>query len=129
MRERMAQILKIVCLGLAALVLVQLVKIAFRANPLANTTIPDVPSLAADTNTPTAVANKAPVKPGTNASVAVLASNAPGAVMASNAIVPRIAKSTDSNATPPAVATEAASTNAISTNSVVIASSETNAVA
>ena len=128
MRERMAQILKIVCLGLAALVLVQLVKIAFRANPLANTAIPDVPSLAADTNAPAAVANKAPVKAGTNVPVAALASNAPGAAMATNAMAHRIAKSTESNGVPLGVTAEAAATNAIGTNSMLIASGETNVV-
>src|SRR4051812_46194283 len=98
MRERMAQILKIVCLGLAALLLVQLVKVAFRANPLANTTIPDVPTLPADTNAPPAVAAKPPPKPGTNATVSGTASNAPIASSDTNAVAHKKPKPTDSNA-------------------------------
>ena len=131
MRERAAQILKIVCLGLAALLLVQLVKVALRSNPLANTTIPDVPSLAADTNAPPAAANKAPIKAGTNVAVVAMASNAPGAAMDTNAIVHRKPKSTESNVVPAIAAAEPAATNAtnLQTNGTVAISSETNAVA
>jgi len=58
MRERSEQILKIVCLVLAAFVAFELVNIGLRINPLAHVTIPALPSLPADTNA---------VAPGTNA--------------------------------------------------------------
>ena len=131
MRERLAQILKIVCLGLAALLLGQLVKAALHANPLVGVTIPDVPSLPADTNAPPAVANKPPNKPGTNAPMSALNSNAPSALAGTNAVAHRKAKSAESNAAPVIAAAESSATNANSlpTNAVVtVASSETNAV-
>ena len=52
MRERTGQILKMVCLVLAALLLYQLVQMARRVNPLSHVTIPALPKLAADTNAP-----------------------------------------------------------------------------
>ena len=45
------------------------------ANPLADITIPDVPSLPADTNAPPAIANKPPGKPGTNGLMVALGTN------------------------------------------------------
>jgi len=67
MRDRAALILKVVCVCLAAWLAWELVRAGKDANPLANVTIPDVPSLPADTNAPPAVANKPPARPGTNA--------------------------------------------------------------
>ena len=45
MRDRPQQILKVACLGLAALLLVQLARVVLRANPLAHVTIPALPAL------------------------------------------------------------------------------------
>jgi len=138
MRERVAQILKIVCLALVALLVVQLVKVANRANPLANAAIPDVPSLPADTNAPPTVANKAPARPGTNVSLVMssnapgitVTSNAPGAATDTNAVAHRKAKPSDSNAAPITVAGEPAgsNTNNLQTNAEIAVSTETNAV-
>jgi len=52
MRDRGEQVLRIVCLGLAALLLYQLVKVALRVNPLRGVAIPALPALASDTNAP-----------------------------------------------------------------------------
>ena len=52
MHERAGQILKAVCLVLAAVLLYQLVQVALRVNPLAHVTIPALPKLASDTNAP-----------------------------------------------------------------------------
>ena len=75
MRERIGQMLKIACIALAALLLYQLVRTAFRINPLARVTIPALPTLALDTNVPaTGVPTAGPVRsttnsPGTNSPV------------------------------------------------------------
>jgi hypothetical protein len=91
MRERVAQILKIVCVGLTALLLVQLVKIAFRVNPLSGLAVPQVPSLPADTNAapPAVAANKPPRPAGTNS---------PVAANSTNAAAPKKLKHSESNA-------------------------------
>ena len=52
MRERTGQILKIACCVLAAALLYQLVRTAFRINPLSHVAIPALPSLASDTHAP-----------------------------------------------------------------------------
>ena len=52
MRERMGQILKLLCFALAAVLLYQLVQTARRVNPLAGVNIPALPRLASDTNAP-----------------------------------------------------------------------------
>jgi hypothetical protein len=129
MRERVAQILKIVSFGLVVLLVVQLVKVAFRVNPLANASIPDVPTLPADTNAPPAVATKALAKPGTNGPVAAMTSNAPAA-LSTNAVAHRKTKPTDSNAAPVSVAAETNSINAnnLSTNMAIAVSTDTNVV-
>ena len=83
MRERLEQILKIICCVLAALLLVELVRAARHINPLAGAAMPPLPSLPADTNE---VANAAPGKPpatatnatGTNALAGKASTNAPG---------------------------------------------------
>ena len=45
MRERQEQILKIICLVLAVLLVVRLVKAVIHVNPLAGVVVPDLPSL------------------------------------------------------------------------------------
>jgi hypothetical protein len=54
MLDRAVQILRIACLVLVLLLVVQLVKVGRRANPLAHAAIPALPTLSADTNNPTA---------------------------------------------------------------------------
>jgi hypothetical protein len=117
MRERTAQILKIVCLGLVALLVYQLVRAGYRANPLAGVTIPEVPSLPADTNAPPAVARGA-TKPGTNSPASAMASNGPATALVSNsfatgtnAVAHRKSKPAGSNDAAAAVAAEPDSTN------------------
>src|SRR5438552_11244724 len=68
MRERVGQILKIVCLVLAALLLYQLVQMGRRVNPLSRVTIPELPKLASDTNAPAGNSNQVASVKGTNAS-------------------------------------------------------------
>ena len=58
MRERAEQILKIICAGLGLLLAVQLAKLAIHANPLSGVTIPDLPSLPAETNAVATVTNR-----------------------------------------------------------------------
>lgn len=132
MRERIAQILKIVCLGLAALLVVQLVRAGFRANPLAGVTIPEVPSLPADTNAPPAVAMKGSPKPGTNSPASAMASNGPVTALGTNAAAHGKTKSLGSNAVA-AVAAEPDATNRTpamdsQTNLAGAASATTNVV-
>lgn len=74
MRERSEQILKIICLVLGLLLIVQLVKVVKHANPLAGVAVPDLPSLPAETNADTKIANKNPVKTNTNAIAAAATS-------------------------------------------------------
>jgi hypothetical protein len=140
MREQLARILKIVCIGLAVLLLVQLVKAGFRANPLVGVTLPDVPSLPADTNAPAATANKGPNKPGTNAPNLAISSNRPGTVVVgtnvastnitgTNIVAHHKTKPTDSNAAPITVAVAKSgetNVNNLPTNAVVATTSETN---
>ena len=99
MRERVAQILKIVCFGLGALLLVQLVKVAYHANPLSGASIPQVPSLPADTNAPPPanVANKPPGKSGANSPVMANGTNSPTVVMNTNAPGSKKSKVGESN--------------------------------
>ncbi|MBC8094297.1 MAG: hypothetical protein H7Y43_00665 [Akkermansiaceae bacterium] len=52
MRNRIEWILKLACVALGVLLLFQVVRIALRGNPLAKVSIPAVPTLAADTNSP-----------------------------------------------------------------------------
>ena len=114
MRERIAQILKIVCFGLAALLVVQLVKIGFRANPLAGAVIPQVPSLPADTNAaPAVAANKPPRMPGTNSPVTATGTNGLATALGTNSVAHKKSKHSESNSV--AIAAGATATNA-STN-------------
>jgi hypothetical protein len=138
MRERLEQILKIICLALAVLLAVQLVKAVIHANPLAGVVIPELPSLPADTNAPAKVVAKGPMKAGTN----MLGTNGSGAVMATNAamfskdtngITLPTAKESASNGAPVQAATETLATNKIrthkaATNVAVEGSATTNLV-
>jgi hypothetical protein len=66
MRERPEQIVKYVCMGLGALLFIRFVWIIWTANPLARVVVPDLPSLADDSQTnvsPSAISGK---QPGTN---------------------------------------------------------------
>ena len=116
MRERAEQILKIVCVALAVLLLVQLVKAAVRMNPLSGVVVPQLPSLPADTNAP-AMAVKAPIKAGTNSVVLAVSSktNLPLALADTNIISPPKIKSA-SNAAPIPVVAETIGTNSTATN-------------
>ena len=74
MRERLGQILKLVCFALAAVLLYQLVQTARRVNPLSKVVIPALPRLASDTNAPaTGAPASGPARGGTN----VAGTNAP----------------------------------------------------
>src|SRR5690349_5905899 len=84
MRERLEQILKILCCVLLAALVVQLIRTARHINPLAGATMPALPSLPADTNEVASAAMQKPPKmgtnmPGTNAvHQHALGTNAPG---------------------------------------------------
>lgn len=86
MRERSERILKIVCLALGLLLLVQLVKVAKHANPLGGVAIPDLPSLPADTNADVKAASKNPPRSSTNtvSSAATSKTNIPATTATSN---------------------------------------------
>jgi hypothetical protein len=73
-RERMGQILKLVCFALAAVLLYQLVQTARRVNPLSKVVIPALPRLASDTN---ALATGAPASSPARSSTNVPGTNAP----------------------------------------------------
>jgi hypothetical protein len=62
MRERAEQILKIVCACLGLVLALQLGKLAIQPNPLAGVTIPDLPSLPAETNAIASVTTRPPTK-------------------------------------------------------------------
>lgn len=104
MRERPEQILKFVCWGLAVLVLFQVIRIVFAANPLAHVAIPALPSLAQGSST---------AGLGTNASPSVVSSDKAGrnlksaaktnlTLIATNAVKPSgaVLKETNSNMGP-----------------------------
>lgn len=110
MRERLEQILKIVCVALAALLVVQLVRVAMHINPLAGARMPELPSLPADTNE---VAHAEPGKPpkmGTN-------------VTGTNALH-KNASSTNAAGTNAAMM--AAGTNTLKTNAAALMAAGTN---
>lgn len=124
MRDRAEKILRLIVFALAALVLSQLIRAGFRANPLAGATIPPVPTL--ETNS----------VPGTNAVAALKGSNIPPAkIQAANAPLEKAVKAVPTNAVAraetnlPAVKVSVAdSTNAVSASTNSIAAG-TNAVA
>lgn len=88
MRERTGQILKLVCLVLAAALLFRLAQTALRINPLAKVTIPALPSLASDTNATAGTPASGPARPSTNA---------PRNEMGSNSVAARSSKEKGTN--------------------------------
>ena len=117
MRERLEQILKIVCLVLAVLLVVQLAKAVMHMNPLAGVVVPDMPSLPADTNAPVKMAGNGPMKPGmsvtgTNGIVGtnISKTNTSLASKNTNSVTPIVAKE---NAAPVPIADESTTTNNI----------------
>jgi hypothetical protein len=127
MRERLEQILKIVCIGLGVLLLVQLVKVVIHINPLAGVTIPELPSLPPDTNAPPKMADKGAPKPGTNSVAANLKTNASVASAETNVVARPKTKEGGSNSAPIQASAEQATTNHLGTNVVAVAG-DTNAV-
>ena len=119
MRERAALILKVVCVCLAAWLAWELVQAGRDANPLASVTMPDVPSLPADTNAPPTVAGKPPGKPGTNAITPGANTNGSAVVGDTNAAPHKRVHSGETNAA--AIAAVSASTNGESSTNVSIA--------
>src|SRR6185312_4093025 len=102
MRERLEQILKMVCLALALLLLVQLVKAAFHVNPLRGVSVPELPSLPVDTNAVVAKAtNSVPIKPGTNSAAANASNtNTPAIAADTNTVSKPKPKKDESNSAP-----------------------------
>ena len=88
MLERSKWILKIACLMLAAVLLYQLVQIGIRLNPLTHVTVPDLPSLPAETASqpgPAAVFTAMPpvlAGKGSNSPVPSVGTNAPTSAVA-----------------------------------------------
>jgi hypothetical protein len=86
MLERTGKILRIACFVLAALMLYQLVRVSLRGSLLARVTIPALPTLASDTNAPTAVGGGTnapkPTAKGTNAPGGPAGTNAPASTSA-----------------------------------------------
>ena len=140
MRDRAALLLKVVCVCLAAWLAWELVRAGKDANPLAHVTIPDVPSLPADTNAPPAIANKPPARPGTNAmakgtnalsgtnvmatagtnaNAAVTDTNVPTMVADTNAAPRKKPRHSETNAA--AIAATAPSTNSVAVTNTSIA--------
>ncbi len=124
MRERTEQILKIACFALAALLLYQLVRAVIRSNPLANVSIPELPSLAANTNAPAGTKTTNAVaadlaKKGTNAP-AKGATNAPANVStnASTNASTNVSTNVSTNAAAPVLAA-APDTNSVSPGNLV----------
>lgn len=125
MRERLEQILKIICCVLALILLVQLIRGARQINPLAGAAMPALPSLPADTNEVARAAMPKPPKMGTNAPGTnaihkhVSGTNAPGAnapelmAQGTNAL-----NASDSDTNVPV--TNASTTNAAGTNELAI---------
>jgi hypothetical protein len=136
MRDRAALILKVICICLAGWLAWGLVQAGRDANPLARVTIPDVPTLPADTNAPPPVANKPPAKPGTNAIAAgtnaiMGGTNSNGAAVAAdtNAVPHKKVRSANTNAT--AITATSVSTNIAASPDVAAATniaSGTNSV-
>lgn len=66
MRDRAEQILKILCAVIGLILAIQLAHLAIHPNPLAGVTIPDLPSLPAETNAVATVTSRPRTKPDTN---------------------------------------------------------------
>lgn len=140
MRERLEQILKIICLALAVLLVVQLVKVVIHVNPLAGVVVPEMPSLPADTNAPVKVVANGPMKSGTNGpgtnvlnGTNISKTNVVAVLKDTNGVTSTTAKESASNAAPTQLATESPATNRISarkviTNNAVMELAATNSV-
>jgi hypothetical protein len=136
MRERAEQILKILCAVLGLALAVQLGKLAIHSNALAGVTIPDLPSLPADTNVIAAVVNR-PAKPDTNivSKIKDLKTNATPALTDTNAVSkqkPKVSDTSNSAPSPVVMASAPAATSAPPTNSITLAPTNvppTNAIA
>ena len=129
MRDRSEQILRIACLTLAALVVLQLVHAGFQASQLAGAKIPAVPTLETNTNstaspaselktqtTNLAGANKMKTSPATNLAAAQRGS---GTNLVSTNALEQITGATNSAQTNSEVAQSSSGTNSVSTNSEV----------
>jgi hypothetical protein len=118
MRERLEQILKIVCAALALLFLVQLVKVAIHLNPLSGVAVPELPSLPADTNAPPKVTRNRPAKFATDAerAAAIPKTNANVAAIDTNVVAASKPKGSESPEPPGRVATTPPGTNVLETN-------------
>lgn len=132
MRDRAEQILKVVCAVLGLFLAIHLAKLAIHLDPLARVTIPDLPSLPADTNTVVTVTNRPPAKPDTNKiSIAKdLKTNSTLASTDTNAVSQPKQVVLDTNrspSTPVSVASTPAATNILQTNAVALASTNTSA--
>jgi hypothetical protein len=128
MRDRSEQVLKIVCLALVILLLVQLVKAALHANPLAGVVIPELPSLPAETNVIASIANKPATKIATDVknSPSVPKTNSTLVSTDTNTVPPAKSKDSGSNSTPMQMA-PSSTTNLAGTNSIAVISANTNA--
>jgi hypothetical protein len=113
MLNRLEPALKILCAVLAALLLVQLVRLVVRSNPLAHLTIPALPALAADTNAPPAgsATNSSTARPVAKAGSNTLNSSAQAAATGTNVPPARESAASGTNAALPASA--AAETNSV----------------
>jgi hypothetical protein len=91
MLNRLEPALKMICAVLAALLLIQLVRLVAHSNPLAHLTIPALPALAADTNSPTGASatNSPMVRPTAKAATNALSSSAQVASTGTNALPAR----------------------------------------
>ena len=128
MRDRSEQILRIACLTLAALVVLQLVRAGFQASQLAGAKIPAVPTLETNTNSTAGPASELKTQTTNLAAAAAkiktpLATNLAAArkgsrtnLISTNSEAPQRVNGTNSVATN-AVAQTAGATNSISTNS------------
>lgn len=137
MRERAELILKIVCLGLGVLLAVQLAKLAIHANPLAHVTIPDLPTLPAETNSAATAANRPSAKPDTNniSHTKDLKTNVALASSDTNAVPPSKPKEPETNNSASSLVSAASTspaTNTPTTNTIALVSTNntsTNAIA
>jgi hypothetical protein len=133
MRERADQILKIACFGLAVLLLVELIHVSVRLNPLRGVTMPEVPSLPADANAPKVakVASKGPVPAGTNSPATGKASktNASLALADTNVVSRPNSKKSESNSAPVRVVTAPDPMSSSTSNILAAVTTDTNLLA
>lgn len=111
MRDRPEQILRIACLTLAALVVLQLVRAGFQASQLAGAKIPAVPTLDTNTNSTAGPASELKTQ-STNLAAAKINKSGP-----TNSVAGQKTGETNSVSTN-AVTQTAGGTNSVSTNSV-----------